>query len=87
MKHLGWCELGRQRSAAIPEPICSASSSSLKFAWKMLSSTGNRTSVVLFDMAEASKESTERQWSASTLLLTSEAVFIVAAEEDAQVCK
>jgi hypothetical protein len=35
--------------------------------------------------AEASKESNDRQWSASTLLLTSEAVFIVSAEEDAQV--
>jgi hypothetical protein len=51
----------------------------------MLSTSGGRNSVVLFDMAEASKESTDHQWSASTLLLTSEAIFIVSAEEDAQV--
>lgn len=82
---LGWSELGRQRSPAIPEHICSASSSSLKFAWKMLASSGNRSSITLLDMAEVTKESNDGQWSASTLLLTSEAVFIVSAEEDAQV--
>jgi hypothetical protein len=51
----------------------------------MLSTSGGRNSVVLYDMAEASKESKDQQWTASTLLLTSEAVFIVSAEEDAQV--
>ena len=51
----------------------------------MLSTSGGRNSIVLYDMAEASKESNGRQWTASTLLLTSEAVFIVSAEEDAQV--
>lgn len=76
----GWCEVGQQRVSCIPEPICTGSSSGLKYSWKMLSATSG----TFFEMIEASKESSDSQWLASTILLTSEALFIVSAEEDSQ---
>jgi len=42
------------------------------------------TSGSFLEMVEASKECQESQWTASTILLTTEALFIVSAEEDSQ---
>ncbi len=70
----GWAQQMKQRSPVMPLHICDASSASLKFSWKL----DYDPILAMVDVVQ------ESHMSASTLILTPEAVFVVTAEEDSQ---
>ena len=68
----GWTEKLQPREPSLPQHICSSSSSGLKFAWKL-----NCGQILV--VAEATEETS---LSPVTLVLTTEAVLIIAEDED-----
>ena len=98
----GWHKETSHRSTALPEPICSVSSSELKYIWKM-QTPQQYNSNILF-IAEATKiitkdenakgstgvvgssEVTNDQLIASSLLVTPDMIHIISVDEDVQEC-
>ena len=68
----GWTEKLRQREPSLPQHVCSVASSGMKFGWKL-----NCGQIVM--IAEATKA---EDLSPVTLVLTTEAILIIAEDED-----
>ena len=96
----GWHSDTKNRSTALPEPICSFSSSELKYIWKMQTSQQDNTNVLftaevtkIVTKSKAQKEEYDGgreintdQMIASSLLLTPDMIHVIKIEEDAQEC-
>jgi vacuolar protein sorting-associated protein 13B len=72
----GWTQNMKQRSPALPQHVCSVGSSALKFEWKLV---GN---CIVIMMAEVTQALDDGSMVAATLILTPDAIFVIAAEED-----
>ena len=96
----GWHSDTKNRSTALPEPICSFPSSELKYIWKMQTSQQDNTNVLftaevtkivtksknLNEEYDGAKEINTDQMIACSLLLTPDMIHVIKIEEDAQEC-
>ena len=72
----GWSQNLKQREPSLPQHICSVNSSKLKFEWTMDSIHG------ILTMIEVTQKNNGMV--PATLVLTSDAIFLMSEEEDSQ---
>ena len=72
----GWSQNLKQREPSLPQHICSVNSSKLKFEWTMDSIQG------ILTMIEVTQQNNGMV--PATLVLTSDAIFLMSEEEDCQ---
>ena len=76
----GWSTDHKCRFPPTPEHACSFVNGPLKYSWKLLPAGSNLQTTAVLSIADVSTSSS----AAATLVLTREALFVIAGEEDAQ---